>query len=72
VTLIPGGPVVCWLVAGLGTAATLFAGIVCLIPPPGSPHPDLFILKGVGGCVVILVAGVALYAQGSKHRARSG
>jgi amino acid transporter len=71
VTLIPGGPVVCWLVAGLGTAATVFAGIVCLIPPPGSPHPDLFILKGVGGCVVILVAGVALYAQGSKHRART-
>ncbi len=72
VTLIPGGPVVCWLVAGLGTAAALFAGIVCLIPPPGSPHPNLFILKGVGGCVVILVAGVALYVQGSKHRARSG
>jgi amino acid transporter len=72
VTLIPGGPVVCWLVAGLGTAAALFAGVVCLIPPPDSPHPNLFILKGVGGCVVILVAGVALYVQGSKHRARSG
>ncbi len=71
VTLIPGGPVVCWLVAGLGMAATIFAGIVCLIPPPGSPHPDLFIFKGVGGCVLILVAGVVMYMQGSKHRARS-
>ena len=71
VNLIPGGPVVCWLVAGLGTAATIFAGIVCLIPPPQSPHPDLFVLKGVGGCVLILVTGVALYAQGRKHRART-
>lgn len=69
VTLIPGGPVVCWLVAGLGVLATLFAGIVCLIPPPGSPHPDLFLLKGAGGCVLILVAGVAFYAQGSRRRA---
>ncbi len=72
VTLIPGGPVVCWLVSGLGMAATIFAGVVCLIPPPGSAHPDLFVLKGVGGCVLILVAGVVLYAQGSKHRARRG
>jgi amino acid transporter len=71
VTLIPGGPVVCWMVSGVGIVATLFAGVVCLIPPPGSPHPDLFLLKGVGGCVVILVAGVLLYAQGSRRRARS-
>ena len=71
VTLIPGGPVVCWMVSGVGVVATLFAGVVCLIPPPGSPHPDLFLLKGVGGCVVILVAGVVLYAQGSRRRARS-
>ena len=72
VALIPGGPVVCWLVAAVGAAAALFAGIVCLIPPPGSAHPDLFILKGVGGCVLILLAGVVLYAQGNKHRARAG
>ena len=71
VTLIPGGPVVCWMVSGVGVVATLFAAVVCLIPPPGSPHPDLFLLKGVGGCVVILVAGVVLYAYGSRRRARS-
>jgi glutamate:GABA antiporter len=69
VTLVPGGPVVCWLVAGLGAAATVFAGVVCLIPPPDSPHPGLFLLKGIGGCVLILVAGIVLYAQGSKRRA---
>jgi amino acid transporter len=71
VTLIPGGPVVCWLVAGLGTAATVFAGVFCLIPPPDSPHPALFVLKGAGGCAVILVVGVVLYAQGRKRRART-
>ena len=69
VTLIPGGPVVCWLVAGVGAAATLFAGVVCLIRPPGSAHPGLFVLKGVGGCVVSPAAGVALYAQGSRRKA---
>lgn len=68
VTQVPGGPVVCWLVAGLGAAATIFAGVVCLIPPPGSAHPGLFLLKGIGGCILILVAGVVLYAQGSKRR----
>ncbi len=72
VTLIPGGPVVCWLVAAVGTAAAVFAGIVCLIPPADSPHPNLFVLKGVGGCLVILVTGVIFYAQGNKHRARAG
>ncbi len=54
VTQVPGGPVVCWLVAGLGAAATIFAGVVCLIPPPGSAHPGLFLLKGIGGCILIL------------------
>ena len=70
VTLIPGGPVVCWLVAGVGTTATVFAAVACLIPPPASAHPGLFLLKGVGGCLLILVAGVLLYAHGSKRRAR--
>jgi glutamate:GABA antiporter len=69
VKLVPGGPVICWLVAALGAAATIFAGVVCLVPPPGSPHPGLFLLKGVGGCVLILVAGIILYAQGRKRRA---
>ncbi len=70
IALIPGGPVVCWLVAAMGTTATLFAGVACLIPPAGSPHPDLFLLKGVGGCLLILVAGVIMYLNGSKRRAR--
>jgi len=68
---MPGGPVVCWLVACLGAVAVAFAGIVCLIPPPDSAHPALFVLKGVGGCVLILVLGFVMYARGNKRHARS-
>jgi amino acid transporter len=69
IRLMPGGSVLCWLVAGLGAAAVAFAGIVSLIPPPGSPHPGLFLLKGVGGCILILVVGFVMYTRGSKRNA---
>jgi glutamate:GABA antiporter len=58
VNLIPGGPVACWTVAVLGASATAFATIVSLIPPPGSANRALFLIKGVGGCVLVFAVGI--------------
>ena len=64
VALIPGGPVVGWIVAALGALATTFATIVSLIPPPGSAHPTLFLLKGAGGCILVFAVGLLICQRG--------
>lgn len=71
VTLIPGGRLVCWLVTGLGLAATSFAAVVSLIPPAGSVSPALFLLKGVGGCILIFAIGAALCWRGRTRALRA-
>jgi amino acid transporter len=64
--LIPGGPRVGWAVAWIGVLATTFATIVSLIPPSGSAHPTLFLLKGAGGCILVFAVGLLIC-----HRGRS-
>ncbi|HEX9138488.1 MAG TPA: APC family permease [Steroidobacteraceae bacterium] len=70
VALIPGGSVVCWLVSATGVAATSFAVVVSLIPPVGSSNPALFLLKGVGGCLLIFLVGAIFYRQGRRRMQR--
>jgi len=60
VALIPGGPSACWVLASAGFLATAFATVASLIPPAGSASPVLFLLKAVGGCVLVLVSGLAI------------
>ena len=67
VTLVPGGPVVGWLIAGLGVAATTFATVVSLIPPTGSAHPTLFLIKGAGGCMLVFVVGLLICVRGQAR-----
>jgi len=69
VALIPGGPIVCWLLAAIGVIAMAFATIVSLIPPAGSASPILVALKGIGGCVLVFVAGLAI-VRGGGHSPR--
>jgi len=64
VALIPGGPRVGWMVAWLGVLATTFATVVSLIPPEGSAHPTLFLIKGAGGCVLVFAVGLAVCHRG--------
>ena len=67
VTLVPGGPAVGWLIAGLGVAATTFATVVSLIPPTGSAHPTLFLIKGAGGCMLVFVVGLLICVRGQAR-----
>lgn len=67
VVLVPGGPGVGWLIAGMGMVATTFATIVSLIPPAGSANPTLFIIKGAGGCVLVFVVGLLICVRGQAR-----
>jgi glutamate:GABA antiporter len=67
VSLIPGGPWACWLLAGVGLLATAFATIVSLVPPAGGANPVLFLFKGVGGCLLLLTAGFVICRRGRKR-----
>ena len=67
VSLIPGGAIACALVAGIGAGAAAFATLVSLIPPAGSAHRALFLVKGIGGCGLIFAVGIALCRQGRRR-----
>jgi amino acid transporter len=69
-TLIPGGACVCWLVSGIGFATTLLAIGTSLVPPEDSSNPRLFLLKTVGGCIVLIAAGLVFYCRGNGTRAQ--
>jgi len=70
IMLIPGGAVVCWLASGIGFATTLLAVCTSLVPPEDSHNPRLFLLKVVGGCIVLIAAGLVFYFRGHGTHAR--
>lgn len=65
-TLIPGGTVACWIVAGAGIAVTLLGICVAMIPPETSHNRTLFALKVIGGCALLIAAGLPFYARGAR------
>jgi amino acid transporter len=68
VALIPGGPIVCWVLASIGVLAMLFATFASMVPPQGSGSPVLFMLKGAGGCVATFVSGLVIVKRGLRRR----
>src|SRR5207249_2659553 len=68
ITLIPVGTVVCWLASGIGFSTTLLAIGTSLVPPEDSHNPRLFLLKTVGGCIVLSAAGLVFYFRGNGAR----
>jgi amino acid transporter len=69
VTLIPGGLPACWVVAGTGMATLVLGIAVAMVPPSNSVSPWLFGLKVVGGCIVMIAAGLIFYARGRRAAA---
>jgi glutamate:GABA antiporter len=69
VTLIPGGPIVCWTLAGVGVIAMVFATFASMLPPEGSGSPAVFVIKGVGGCVLVFASGCCIARRGQKSSA---
>jgi amino acid transporter len=68
VALIPGGPIVCWVLASLGVLAMLFATFASMVPPEGSGSPLLFMLKGVGGCAATFITGLVIVRRGLRRK----
>jgi hypothetical protein len=67
VALIPGGFVVCALVAVVGASVSAFATVVAMIPPTGSANPALFLVKGITGCVLIFAVGAVVCARARRR-----
>src|SRR5271155_5767227 len=61
VILIPGGLRACWGVAGAGIATLVLGIVVAMVPPTNSVSPWLFGLKVIGGCFVMIAAGLGLW-----------
>jgi glutamate:GABA antiporter len=69
ITLIPGGPFVCWLVGGSGFLVTLLALIVAMVPPADSTSRALFAIKVIGGCAGLIAVGLVFYVRGRRRAA---
>ena len=54
------------LIGGCGIFVTLFGMVVATIPPSGTSNPVLFFVKVVGGAVLFIGAGGALYLRRSR------
>lgn len=68
--LIPGGQPGVWLISSLGFLVVLIGIIVSLVPPGDSADKFGFEMKLVGGTVVALGMGLALYFRGARSKAR--
>ena len=42
-----------------------------MIPPSGSANPALFLVKGIGGCVLVFALGLVLYRLGTRRVVKS-
>jgi glutamate:GABA antiporter len=66
VTLIPGGPFACWLVAGSGFSVTLLAVMFAMVPPAANTGRGLFAVKVVGGSAMLIAVGLTFYFRGRR------
>ena len=64
IAMIPGGRFACWLASGLGFATTLLAIATSMVPPEGTADPTMFLVKVVGGSVLLVGAGLVFYFRG--------
>jgi glutamate:GABA antiporter len=68
VTRIPGGPLLCWLVAGSGMAVTALGVAVATVPPVFSINGALFSLKVVAGPLILIAIGLIFYFRSRPFR----
>jgi amino acid transporter len=66
--LVPGGMIGVWICGGLGFLVVLLGIFVSLVPPGDSANKLGFELKLVGGTVVSILIGLALYWRGARAK----
>lgn len=70
IALVPGGPLVCWLVGGTGFVVTLLGLGLAMVPPADSASRTLFAIKVIGGCSTLIAVGLAFYFRGRRGVSR--
>ena len=70
--LIPGGKFGVWVAASLGFIVVLGGIALSLVPPGEAVNKWVFEAKLVGGTVVAVLIGLALYFRGAREKSRAG
>ena len=66
--LVPGGRAGVWICGGLGFFVVLVGILVSLVPPGDSANKFFFELRLVGGTLVTVLIGLALYWRGVRSK----
>ena len=64
---VPGGKPVAYLIATVGLLTTTLTIVLSLIPQADEPNKPLAVLKVVGGSIVLLAIGAAIYGFGKRR-----
>jgi amino acid transporter len=64
---IPGGRPVAILMGVLGIATTSISMVLAALPPAGDAHPTLAVGRVVGGTLLLIALGSALYARRGRE-----
>ena len=70
--LVPGGRAGVWICGGLGFLVVLVGILVSLVPPGDSANKLFFELRLVGGTLVTVLIGLALYWRGARSKKTVG
>jgi amino acid transporter len=68
---LPGGRPAAIVLGGLGFLTTAASLLLALMPPAGSANPGLDVAKVLGGTVLVLLAGTALYLRAARRTSRA-
>jgi len=69
VTATRGGPILSCIAGAVGFATTMLAIVTSTIPPEDNHSPGLFLLKVVGGSIVLVGVGLVFYWRARLRRA---
>ncbi len=69
VTRVPGGNVICIVIALTGFATTFLAIVTSMVPEQGNANVTLFLVKVVGGSMLLIGVGLLFYWRGQQKMA---
>ncbi|MBI1799816.1 MAG: amino acid permease [Candidatus Eisenbacteria bacterium] len=65
---VPGGRPVAIAMGGLGFATTAISMVLAALPPADEKHPAFSVAKVIGGTLILIAIGTAMYARGRRTR----
>jgi hypothetical protein len=68
---VPGGRPVAMVLAAMGLVTTSITIVLSVLPSEDEPNKPLAVIKVVGMTLVLLAAGILIYALGKRRQARN-